>query len=115
MAAAFALLILLLSLASVSPQLHDVLHAHSDTTHHDSHDGHCGQHSEEPGPHSEHSEDHSCGVTLFSTGVTLSTPTVLPERSQLVATQRSLLDQIVCQQSARLPQSARGPPTRIVV
>jgi hypothetical protein len=40
---------------------------------------------------------------------------VLPERSQLVATQRSLLDQIVCQQSARLPQSARGPPTRIVV
>jgi len=113
-AASMALLVCLLSFASVSPQLHDLLHGHSETTHHDGH-GHCGHHSEEPSSDSENSDDHTCAVTLLSTGATVSTPTEVPERSQLVASKLSLSYQVVWHQPARLPQSARGPPTRIVV
>ena len=67
--------VLLLSLATVSPDLHSWLH-HSDT---DTCKGHC---------HSEHSEsdsedpfqtDHVCAVTLFAAGLDFHVPFSLPE------------------------------------
>ncbi len=57
---ACATLVLLLSLASVSPQLHSELHASCDH-------GHC--HDDAPAPSTDH--DHDCAVTLFAQGVAL--------------------------------------------
>ena len=113
-AASLAMLVLLLSLASVSPELHDRLHAHSEGAHAEHHH-HCSDHPEEPNHDTEHTDGHFCGVTLLDTGVVFVAPPRLPQPADLQLSSLSTGPQKVWIRKDYSAQSARGPPTLIVV
>lgn len=109
--AALAMLVLLLSFASVSPTLHSWLHADPECgQHHDDH-GHAPEHSES----SEEPGNHFCAVTLLDSGATLSIQVELPQLSDALITKLSIQHESVWYLRPKLSQYARGPPTVIVV
>ena len=113
-AAAVAMLVLLLSFASVSPKLHDWLHAETECAHHHSDDGHhAPEHSDTNQPEEQH--DHHCAVTLLSSGTTISLPAELPQRGGALIIPLASPHEPTWYERPSLPQSARGPPTLIVV
>lgn len=113
-AASLAMLVLLLSLASVSPELHDRLHAHSEDAHAEHHH-HCSGHPEQPTEDSEHTDGHFCGVTLLDSGVVFTAPPRLPQPADLQVLCQLAEYQKVWLHKVHSAQSARGPPTLIVV
>ncbi len=127
-AASLAMLVVLLSLASVSPQLHDLLHAHSEHAHvehehaehtHHHTDDHAHQHdtdhSDETTHHSEQSDSHFCGVTLLNSGVVFTALAQLPQQGDLQFVSLAIGCEKVWFHQIISSQSARGPPTIIVV
>ncbi len=107
--AALALLVLMLSLASASPTLHDWLHADTECSHH--HDDHGAEHSDT----SEDPDNHACAVTLLNSGATLSIQVELPQLGDALIALLSVQQEAIFYERPGLPQSARGPPTIIVV
>jgi len=111
MSAVLAMLVLLLAFASASPTLHHWLHADSQCEHH--HDDH--DHAPEHSKSSDEANGHLCAVTLLNSGATLSIQITLPHIGNALLATLSVQDESVAYQRPRLPQSARAPPTRIVV
>lgn len=103
-----AVLTLLLSLASVSPALHDWLHV-KDTC-----QNHC-ESSNHDEPISDQAEPHICAVTLLSMGATTSILPVLPIRSDLIFANLSIDTKTLWCGQAPLRLSTRAPPTETVV
>jgi hypothetical protein len=71
---------LLLSMATVSPDLHNWLH-HQDAN---TCEGHChADHSNENDTEGSNHQDHVCAVTLFASGVDCDVPVTLPDTTFL--------------------------------
>ena len=101
-----AALVLLLIVASVSPQLHDTLHANAEH----SCDGHGHAPAEGEGT------EHSCAVTLFDKGACCSMAFVeFPERTDVILTIVPLTAEVVWCGQAPLRRCSRAPPIEIVV
>lgn len=109
-AAALAMLVLLLSFASASPTLHSWLHVDSECEHHHDDDG-----APENSDTSEAPSNHYCAVTLLDSGATVSIQIELPQIGNSLLTVLSVRDESIWYERPSLPQSARGPPTLIVV
>jgi hypothetical protein len=110
-----AVLVLLLSFASVSPQLHQALHTDSGDHHHHHHDYHhtCGGH-EQDAPADDC--DASCAVALFGQGVTTPQPLVeLPERTDAIVAIVPLSASIVWCGQRLIRRCSRAPPIESVV
>jgi hypothetical protein len=105
-----AMLVLLLGLASVSPQMHQALHA----------DAGGGYHHHTCGGH-EHDTpandcDESCAVALFGQGVTTPQSLVeLPERTDAIVAIVSLSASIVWCGQRLIRRCSRAPPIEMVV
>ena len=110
-ATALAMLVLLLSLASVSPALHESLHADSECSHH--HDEHIPEHSDSD--QTDEQSSHYCAVTLLNSGVTFSIQVELPQLGNVLLTVLSVQHDTIWYRRPCRSQSARGPPTLIVV
>lgn len=102
-----AVLVLLLSLATVSPALHEVLHGNEDCEHH------CESHQEDSPDSGENA--HICAVTILDTGATAPVIIQLPTRIDTVLTSVSISAESIWSGQAPLRQSARAPPTVNVV
>jgi hypothetical protein len=111
--AGLAVLVLLLSLASFSPQIHQALHAEVGGHDHHSCGGHGHQHSHEA-PASEC--DASCAVALFGQGVTAPQLLVeLPERTDVILAIVPLSAAIVCCGQRWIRRCSRAPPIEMFV
>lgn len=103
-----AVLTLLLSLASVSPAIHEWLHVA------DHCESHCGNSSSDESSSNDR-EPHICGVTLLNLGATSPIAIVLPMRADLISADLSIdVETLWCGQ-APLQLSARAPPIETVV
>ena len=103
-----AALVLLLAVASVSPQLHDALHAESEHAHQCDGHGHA--------PADDEDVEHSCAVTLFEQGASSSVAFVeLPGRTDVILAIIPLSAEVVWCGQAPLRQRSRAPPIEIVV
>ena len=124
-AGVLAVLVMLLSLASVSPALHNMLHdhaehsdttpAHAEHTHHlkDAHEH--GKHPCKPSNGSKDTGSQDCDVTLLDPDVDFTALIQLPQQSELQFVYVTARYEKVWKQLIRSSQSARGPPTIIVV
>jgi len=103
-----ASLIFLLGIASVSPQLHEALHATSEHSH--SCEGH---HDDAP---LENDGSHSCAVTLFDQGATgVGLLVELPARTDSMLAIVSLNAEVIYCGQAPIRRCSRAPPIETVV
>ena len=103
-----AVLLLLLTLATNSPALHEWLHADQNTCEHHCH----GHHDEAP---DSDQKGHVCAVTLLDTGTTAPITIGLPKPTNLIVSPLSLEAASLWHDQAPIEVSARGPPTVSVV
>lgn len=102
------MLVFLLGIASVSPQLHEALHATSEHSH--SCEGH---HDDAP---LGNDRSHSCAVTLFDQGATCGLLLVeLPARTNLILAVVSLSAEVIYCGQAPIRRCSRAPPIETVV
>ena len=102
------LLVVLLGIASVSPQLHEALHATTEHSH-----GCEGHHDDAP---LGHDESHSCAVTLFDKGATCGLLLVeLPARTDSVVAVVPLSAEVIYCGQTPIRLCSRGPPIETVV
>lgn len=106
-----AVLVLLLSIASISPQMHEALHAGEEPHQ-------CGgDHHHHPEPPADDCENaHTCAVTFFDQGTTSVMPAVeLPERTDVIlAIVPQTADIVWCGQTP-IRRCSRAPPIESVV
>lgn len=101
-----AVLIMLLALASSSPDLHAYLHGQYDCKDNCEHQDDT---PDAPQPDSAQS-GHVCAVTFLATGSTALMPLTLPQRTDQILSQVSIeMESIWCGQ-APIRLSSRGPP-----
>ena len=99
-----AVLIWLLSLASVSPALHQWLHAEEAACEHSCH----AHHEADPDPNEA---GHVCAVTILDQGATAAVPVALPLPTKVALQSLAIeAERIWCGQ-APLRRCARAPPT----
>ena len=103
-----ASLIFLLGMASVSPEMHEALHASSEHSH--SCEGH---HDDAP---LENDGSHSCAVTLFDQGATgVGLLVELPARTDSILAVFSLSAEVIYCGQAPIRRCSRAPPIETVV
>ena len=109
-----ALLVLLLSLAAFSPQLHRALHAEAGCQHnHDRCGGHGQPHESQP-PLSDCGT--SCAVVLFDQGLTAPQLLIaLPERTDVIVAVIALSAAIVWSGQRWIRLCSRAPPIEMLV
>lgn len=101
------LLVFLLGIASVSPHLHEALHATAEHSHCE------GHHDDAP---EGQGENHSCAVTLFDQGATGALLVVeLPARTDSVLAVVPLVAEVIYCGQAPIRLCSRGPPIETVV
>jgi hypothetical protein len=104
------MLVLLLAFASVSPQIHQALHAKSESSHQ------CDAHHEDAPTNNSDDSQHSCAVTLFSQGATSPLARVeLPERTDATLAMVALTAEVVWCGQAPIRRCSRAPPIETVV
>lgn len=106
-AATLAAWIFVLTLAGVSPALHDWLHA----------DGGCASHCEHSDSDEENSEEeaeHFCGVLMLQNGE-IATPALdFPERISHEAVPLAIGDEVIVSAQVEQTQQARAPPVEVI-
>lgn len=104
-AALLAAWIFVLTLAGVSPALHEWLHA----------DEGCASHCEHPEEeNSEESPEHFCGVLILQSGA-IATPAL--EVPEFISCQRALLtigDEVIASEKVAQTHQARAPPVEVI-
>ena len=104
-AATLAAWIFVLTLAGVSPALHEWLHADEGCA------SHC-EHSDEE--NSEEEVEHFCGVLMLQNGA-IATPALdLPERISYEALPLAIGDEIIASKKVAQAHQARAPPVEVI-
>ena len=104
-AASLAAWIFVLTLAGVSPALHEWLHA----------DEGCVSHCEHPEEeNSEESPEHFCGVLTLQSGAIATPALEIPERLTYLSVSLAIVDEIIASTQVEQTQHARAPPVEVI-
>ncbi len=97
--------IFVLTLAGVSPALHDWLHA----------DNSCASHCEHPEEeNSEENPEHFCGVLTLQSGAVATPALEIPERLSFQRVPLAVGDEVIASIKAAHTYQARAPPVEII-
>jgi len=97
--------IFVLTLAGVSPEIHEWLHA----------DEGCASHCEHPEENeTDENSGHYCGVLILQSGATITPTLDLPERLSLFIAIVPLGDEAFASSKVELAEHARAPPVKVI-